>query len=284
MNDAPSVDEVVGIDIEGAQPSGAAVGRVDDAPEKSAVLLGKRVLVGPFDPCGQCDVCRRGGASVCLWAKPRGTGGYKRVRASTRWLVALDTGLELPVPAAAAIAGDIALAYTLYARAGVAPRDPVVIVGANAITRFLVEILVAKSITPIVVAAAGDFASWLGSKGVAVADDRESVIQALARQGLGVNRPPRVFACHPETLSTAVGLATNRATLTVLADRPLPDLPGNLLAREVTITSVAAAHPDLFVEAAAMCAKGEIDLVGGTTADPNDHTRALVYSTSMPRS
>ncbi|MBV8762085.1 MAG: hypothetical protein JO257_32630, partial [Deltaproteobacteria bacterium] len=51
----------LGIATLAAQPSGAAVGVVDDAPEGSAVLLGRRVLVPAFDPCGQCDVCRRGG-------------------------------------------------------------------------------------------------------------------------------------------------------------------------------------------------------------------------------
>lgn len=275
MTDATSVDEVVGIEIEGAQSSGAAVGRVDDAPEKSAVLLGKRVLVGPFDPCGQCELCRRGGAGVCAHAKPRTAG--KRMRASTRWLVALDDGLELPVPAAAAVAGDIALAYTLYARTGLAPRDPVVIVGGSAITRFLVEILVAKSITPVVVAGGGELTSWLLGKGAVATDSAGSVPQALAGQGLGA-RPPRVIATDPDALAVAAQLATPRATLTVLADRALPDVPGALLAREVTITSVAAAHPDLYVEAAAMCAKGEIDLSGGTTSDPDDRTRALVYT------
>jgi len=268
-----SVDEVVGIEIEGAQPSGAAVGRVDDAPETSAVLLGKRVLIGPFDPCGQCELCRRGGASVCASAKRRTVG--KRMRVSTRWLVALDDGLELPLPAAAAVAGDIALAYTLYARTGLAPRDPVVIAGANAVARFLVEILIAKSITPVVVAPPGEFTSWLLGKGAVATDSASSVPQALTGQGLGA-RPPRVIVADPEALAIAAQLATPRATLTVLADRTLPDVPGALLAREVTITSVAAAHPDLYVEAAAMCAKGEIDLAGGTTRDPNDRTRALL--------
>src|SRR5689334_15324695 len=125
------------------QPGGAAVGRVDDASEGSAVLLGKRVLVPPSDPCGQCDVCRRGGAAVCPHAKHR-TGVTGRLRVASRWVVTLGDGLDLPVPAAAAVAGDVATAYTLYARTGLSPREPVVIVGDNAITRFLVQILRAK--------------------------------------------------------------------------------------------------------------------------------------------
>jgi hypothetical protein len=51
-------------------------------------------------------------------------------------------------------------------------------------------------------------------------------------------------------------------------------LPTELTAREVTIIGVAGPHPDLIVEAAAMCAKGEIDLAGGVTLDRADRTRA----------
>src|SRR6187455_2644646 len=98
--EAPAL-ELVGIAVEAMQPSGAAVGLVDDASEGAAVLLGKRVLVGPIDPCGQCDVCRRGGAAVCPFAKRR-EGVAARVRVASRWVVALADGLELPVPAAAA--------------------------------------------------------------------------------------------------------------------------------------------------------------------------------------
>src|SRR5207302_340971 len=84
---------------------------VDEAaPTGSASSLGKHVLVPPRDPCGQCDVCRRGGAAVCAHARAREPG--RRVRASSRWLIALADGLELPLPHAAAVAGDVATAYT----------------------------------------------------------------------------------------------------------------------------------------------------------------------------
>src|SRR5262245_63714005 len=96
--EAPAL-ELVGIAVEAAQPSGAAVGIVDDASEGAAILLGKRVLVGPVDPCGQCEVCRRGGAAVCPFATRREVGA--RIRVASRWVVALDRGLELPIPAAA---------------------------------------------------------------------------------------------------------------------------------------------------------------------------------------
>jgi D-arabinose 1-dehydrogenase-like Zn-dependent alcohol dehydrogenase len=266
--------EQVGIQVLAAQPSGACVGVVDDAGEGSAVLLGKRVLVPAFDPCGQCDICRRGGAAVCPLGTRRAVA--RRVRASSRWVVALGDGLELPVPAAAAVAGDVATAYTLYARTGLGPRDPVVVTGASAVTRFLVEILRAKGLAPVVVAAPGAWADWLLAKGCAVVSDAAGaradaggaagaasaivagVTSAIAAQGLGA-RPLRLIATGD--LERAASLAGPRATLTVLA--PGAALPADLIDREVTVIGVAGPHPDLIVEAAAMCVKGEIDLVGG---------------------
>lgn len=274
--------ELVGIAVEAMQPTGAAVGRVDDASEGSAVLLGKRVLVAPIDPCGQCDVCRRGGAAVCPFATRREAAGA-RLRVASRWVVALGDGLELPIPHAAAVAGDVATAYTLYARTGLGPREPVVVVGDNAITRFFVEIVRAKGITPTVIVDTADDAwrDWLLGKGAAVVRGSDANVQgavtaAVSAQGLG-NRPWRVIATAASALARAALLAGPRATLTAYVDAAAPALPGDVLAREVTVIGVAGPHPDLIVEAAAMCVKGEIDLAGGVVVgDAPDVTRAHV--------
>jgi len=72
-------------------------------------------------------------------------------------------------------------------------------------------------------------------------------------------------------------LAGPRSTLTVLAGGELPALSPELYAREVTVIGVAGPHPDLVVEAAAACVKGEIDLAGGVVVDDvPDPTRARV--------
>ena len=282
----PLGDDYVAIEIEAAQGT-AGIGRVVDAGDRAAGLRGRRVLVGPIDPCGECEVCRRGGATVCPFARRRDTIG-NRVIAAGRWVVALDDGLELPMPGAAAVAGDVAIAYTLYARTGLGPRDPVIIVGASSITRFLVEILVAKSITPTVVAeaSASAWCEWLVAKGATVAcatpdgDLRATVAAAIAtppqRDATAALRakPWRVIATSSEAALQAARLAGPRATLTILA--PAPALPGELVDREVTVIGVAGAHPDLVVEVAAMCAKREIDLVDGTSTTQNDVLRAIV--------
>jgi len=252
----------------------AGIGRVAAAGERAQCLVDRRVLVGPIDPCGECDVCRRGGAAVCPLAKRRDELGT-RVIAAGRWLVPLDDGLPLPGPAAAAVAGDVARAYTMYARTGLGPRDPVVVVGGSPIARFLIEILLAKGIAPTAVADPGPWADWLAGKGVVVARDRASLTAAFAAQSLGT-KPWRVICGAPAATLQAVELAGPRATLTLLATATPHPISGEVLAREVTIIGVAGAHPDLVVEAAAMCVKGEIDLAAGTTADPSDPLRTHV--------
>jgi hypothetical protein len=131
------------------------------------------------------------------------------------------------------------------------------------VTRFLVEILRAKGLSPVVVAEPGAWAEWALGKGCAVARDADGVAAAIATQGMGA-RPLRILATGDH--ERAAALAGPRATLTVLA--PSPALPGDLVAREVTIIGVAGPHPDLIVEAAAMCVKGEIDLAGGVGDGP----------------
>jgi threonine dehydrogenase-like Zn-dependent dehydrogenase len=280
VSDAGLGDDDVRIELEAVSEPGSGIGRVVEAGERAAVLLGKRVLVGPTDPCGECEVCRRGGGSVCPLARRRTTSGERTITAAARWVVALGDGLELP-PSGAAVAGGVALAYTLYARTGVAPREPVVVTGASPVTRFLVEILLAKGATLAVVADASPAAwvDWLLAKGVTVArtaqidEVRATCIAAFSAQGLG-GKPWRVIATTADGVVTAAALAGPRATLTVLA--PIAALPGDLADREVTVITVAGAHPDLVVEVAAMCVKGDIDLSAGTAAGATADHRAIV--------
>lgn len=257
-------DDDVAIELEAVQVGRAAgVGHVVAAGARAGELLGRRVLVGPIDPCGECDVCRRGGAPVCPFLRRRDQLAARTI-AAARWLVALGDGLDLPVPAAAAVAGDVALAYTLYARTGAGPREPVIVIGASPVARFLVEILVAKDLSPLAIAAQGGWDDWLRARGVATAPDRPGLDEVLRARSLG-NRPWRLICADPAATPIAVELAGPRSTLTLLAAAPPPDLAGAVLAREVTIVGVAGAHPDLVVEAAAMCTRGEIDLAAGTT-------------------
>jgi threonine dehydrogenase-like Zn-dependent dehydrogenase len=265
----------VEVALEAVQVDGAAGVGVVRGGERADGLAGRRVLIGAVDPCGACDVCRRGGAAVCPLIHRRGLLGESPVAtAAARWLVPLGDGLDLPLPAAAAVAGDVALAYTLYARTGVAPRDTVVVVGESPISRFLIEILVGKGIAPAALATGGAWADWLGKRRIAAGADRAALRAALddrdqAQRDQG-QRPWRVICVDPRAVATAAALAGPRATLTVFAGAgQIPAIPGDALSRELTVVGVAAPHPDLVVEAAAMCARRDVDLVGGTSLAPD---------------
>lgn len=233
-------DDDVAIEVEGTNGA-AAIGRVIDAGTRARTLIGKRVLAGPVDPCGECDVCRRGGAAVCPAARRRTAPLANPVVAAARWLVMLGEpdGVDVPSPAGAVVAGDLAIAYTLYARTGVGPRDPVVVIGDSPIARHLVAVLRAKGITP------------------ATTDNVDEIRASFSDQGLG-QKPWRVIATSADAVARAADLCGPRATLTVLA--PISSLPGELAAREVTVIPVAGAHPDLVTEIAALVAKGELTL------------------------
>jgi hypothetical protein len=137
------------------------------------------------------------------------------------------------------------------------------VIGGSPIGRFLIEILLAKGVQPTALAPEGAWADWLRARRVAVAADRRALVDALARGDHGA-RPWRMICVDPGASAMTAELAGPRATLTVLACNATA-LPSNALAREITVIGVAGPHPDLVVEAAAMCVKGEIDVVAGTS-------------------
>jgi hypothetical protein len=88
-------------------------------------------------------------------------------------------------------------------------------------------------------------------------------------------------------LARAAALAGPRATLTVLAGADgAPELAA-ALAREVSVLGVAGPHPDLVLEAAALVAKGELDLAAGVVVrrpdepPPRDATRSDVVALAL---
>lgn len=254
-----------------AAPGLAAVGRVVDGGPGAAHLLGQRVLAGRFAPCGECDVCRRGGAVVCPTGEALGAtlgalgDGHGRLAAPARWLIPLEGPLAVAGAAAAVLGWEAALAYALYARAGVGPREPVVVIGDDPVASLLRQILAAKHASVLDVAAA-------------TADDADDVrarlVAAAAAAGHGA-RPWKVLETTGEAAlrARALAIAGPRAVVALAAPpgaAPVTDAAATsaALAREVTIVGVAGAHPDLLTEVAALAVRGELDPVGAAELVP----------------
>ncbi|MCG8420022.1 MAG: alcohol dehydrogenase catalytic domain-containing protein [Proteobacteria bacterium] len=278
-------------------PGGAAVGTVVAAGDNARHAIGQRVVVGPEQPCGECDICRRGGAAVCPHSRVLGatTDGTlaSHVVARARWLCALQGELALSSPAACLIGREAARAYAMFARASVAPGQPVIIVGADVISRFLVEFAVARGTQPMAVIPATntEFAAWLESRSaIAIPithgeNAADSVTRAVRSAGHG-QRPRYVFetSASPENRALASSLAGPAGTLTLLArhasarpspieyharDQPrgparpaIPGMPGLEATADADgiCIGVAGAHPDLLPEVAALAVRRELDV------------------------
>jgi L-iditol 2-dehydrogenase len=228
----------------------AAVGRVTATGAGATHLAGARVVVGAAQACGECDVCRRGGATVCPVGRTFGvdTPGTvaATIEARARWVLPLGGGLDVPGPAAALLGHEAALAYALYARAGVGPRDATVVVGDDAVARLLCEVLAAKSAAAIRVSGEPDIAA----------------VRAEAEERGHAAKPWKIFATDAAAARRALALAGPRVTIAIAAIGTDPVDVGPALAREATVIGVRGAHPDLLPEIAALAVRGELDLAG----------------------
>ncbi len=253
----------------GRVPGVAAVGLVTAVGPAADEWLGLRVLVPTHAPCGECERCRRGGVVLCADGARLGANGpgalATTVTASARWLVRLEGALALPGPAAAALGGDIALAYALYARAGVGPRDPAIVLGSGPRARLVAELLHVKGVTPIVATHDAAVIAALGDRARVTALHTAAIEDAAAAYGV---RPRRVIVTDGALLDTALRIAGPRATVVVAADL-LPALspltPLELaLCQEVVIAGVAGCHPDLVPELVALAVRGDLALADVT--------------------
>ena len=229
-------------------PGGAAVGTVVAGGENATGAIGNRAVVGPEQACGECDICRRGGTAVCpngyiLGRTADGTLAT-HVVARARWLCTLDGDLAVPGPSACLIGREAARAYAMFARAGVAPGEPVVIVGADVVARFLAEIAIARGTQPVVVIApeSVEFAAWLRSRGALAArldtrsDPRDAapdagdsswraMVAAAAQQRGFERRPWNVFETSgtAQHRARACSLLGPAGTLVLLASPATPE-------------------------------------------------------------
>jgi D-arabinose 1-dehydrogenase-like Zn-dependent alcohol dehydrogenase len=245
-------------------PGGAAVGRVVAAGDGAGHLAGRRVVVGPLDPCGECERCRRGLPFACPHGRvlgataPGALGGRVLVRA--RWVTELQAGdapsgraLVCDGPLAALLAREAADAYALYARAGMAAGEAVIVLGRGPVARLLVQIAEARGARVLAASAADEPSAAERARAHAdehAAGGRPLKIAAVPEQG-------------DDELGLAVRLAGPGALVAVLTRShlapPGPEV-GALLAGGGALVGVPAAHPDLVPEVAALAARGELDL------------------------
>ncbi len=285
----------------GLTPGGAAVGEVVAAGEAATHLLGCRVLIGPLEPCGECDRCRRGAVWACAARAVRGEtidGALAdRAVARARWVCPLTEGLELPGPEAAAVAREVAEPYALFARAGVGPGEPVLIAGDGVRSRLLVQIARSRGTRPMVVTADEVYAARMADDGcrtLAPGDDLLARARALAADAGFGERPWRLFEADGDAgaRARAVALAVDGAVVAMSRAASPTSTAVDLdawVAGGCTLLGVPGAHPDLLSEVAALVVRGDVTLDGlvnvvgasdlrGAVTRAGNPTRAVVVN------
>jgi 6-hydroxycyclohex-1-ene-1-carbonyl-CoA dehydrogenase len=210
-------------------------GRVVAAGEGAGAWLGRAVIVPAVLPCGECDLCRRGLATICRAQKMPGNdiqGGFaSHIVVPARGLCPVDearlAAAGLTLPQVSIVADALTTPYQAVNRAGVAPGDMAVVIGVGGVGGYCVQ--VARAFGAAVVAVDVDprkLAAITADGGAALAlDAREldakalkKAIAAFAReQGLRATEW-KIFECSGTAAGqgTAFNLLVHGATLSVV--------------------------------------------------------------------
>ncbi len=123
-------------------------GRVVAAGSGAEAWLGKSVIVPAVLPCGDCDLCRRGLATICRAQKMPGNdihGGFaSHIVVPGRGLCEVDlarlarAGLELAQ--VSIVADALTTPYQAVRRAGVTPGSLAVVVGVGGVGGYCVQV------------------------------------------------------------------------------------------------------------------------------------------------
>ena len=123
-------------------------GHVVAAGDGAAAWIGRAVIVPAVLPCGECDLCRRGLATICRAQKMPGNdiqGGFgSHIVVPARGLCPVDearlAAAGLTLPQVSIVADALTTPYQAVRRAGVAPGDVAVVVGVGGVGGYCVQV------------------------------------------------------------------------------------------------------------------------------------------------
>ena len=210
-------------------------GHVVAAGEGAAAWLGRAVIVPAVLPCGDCDLCRRGLATICRAQKMPGNdiqGGFaSHIVVPARGLCAVDearlAAAGLTLPQVSIVADALTTPYQAVRRAGVAPGDLAVVVGVGGVGGYCVQVarafgaeVVAIDVDPRklqAIAADGGAALALDAATLDAKALKKAVADFAKQRGLR-GTEWKIFECSGSApgQTTAFNLLVHGATLSVV--------------------------------------------------------------------
>jgi len=134
-------------------------GRIVAAGAGAEGWIGKQVIVPAVLPCGECDLCRRGLATICRGQKMPGNdihGGFaSHIVVPARGLCEVDPGrlaqAGLELAQVSIVADALTTPYQAVRRAGVAPGSLAIVVGAGGVGGYCVQVARAFGATVVAI-------------------------------------------------------------------------------------------------------------------------------------
>ncbi|MBI5718869.1 MAG: 6-hydroxycyclohex-1-ene-1-carbonyl-CoA dehydrogenase [Burkholderiales bacterium] len=210
-------------------------GHVAAAGAGAAEWLGRAVIVPAVLPCGECDLCRRGLATICRAQKMPGNdiqGGFaSHIVVPARGLCAVDErrldAAGLTLAQVSIVADALTTPYQAVQRAGVAPGDVAIVIGVGGVGGYCAQIARAAGAEVVAIDVdARKLDALVRDGGVALAlNAREADARALKKavthfakeRGLRATEW-KIFECSGTAAgqSSAFGLLVHGATLAVV--------------------------------------------------------------------
>src|SRR3974390_1764301 len=209
-------------------------GYVIDAGANARTWMGRAVIVPAVIPCGQCDVCRRGKATICPHQKMPGNdihGGFAtHVVVPAYGLCAVDENRLRPAGIDLAdlsvIADAVTTPYQAVVQAGVGAGDLVIVNGVGGVGGYAAQIAAAFGSVVIAIDVNDEKLAAIGQQGAALtlnskkmtARDIKVAIQAFAKEYNLRQSEWIIFECSGTRAGqeTAFSLLNHGATLAVV--------------------------------------------------------------------
>ena len=210
-------------------------GRVVAAGAGAESWIGRAVIVPAVLPCGECDLCRRGLATICRAQKMSGNdiqGGFgSHIVVPARGLCPVDearlAAAGLTLPQVSIVADALTTPYQAVRRAGVEPGDVAIVIGVGGVGGYCVQIarafgaeVVAVDVDPrklAAIAADGGAALTLNARELDARALKKAVADFARQRGLRATEW-KLFECSGTAAgqTTAFGLLVHGATLAVV--------------------------------------------------------------------
>ncbi len=255
-------------------------GRVIETGTDVLKYIDRAVIIPAVIPCGRCDPCRRGKATICPNQKMPGNdihGGFAThivVPARGLCVVPEDrlaaTGIELAD--LSVIADAVTTPYQAVVQAGVTNGDLVVVNGVGGVGGYAVQIAAALGATVIAIDVNEEKLTVLAGHGAALtlnckqmtSREIKTAIQIFAKEHGLRQREWIIFECSGTRAGqeTAFGLLNHGATLAVVGftmDKVEVRL-SNLMAFHARAIGNWGCPPDLYPEAMELVLTGRVKI------------------------